>query len=118
MKDGEFLVENMSTVNTTLLNHRELTQKVATLKHGDVITVAERDFVFQLIDTMEGQADNGGEETRAGAAVAANTADNSTANTVQPRGLYSILCGAPEGQYVVDQTESEKDEEKGGCAIM
>ena len=43
----QFVLENVSTTNFTVLNAMEVSGQVA-LRDGDIITVAERNFVFQV----------------------------------------------------------------------
>ena len=88
--DGEYFLENVGTTNFTSVNHQEV-YKPLKLENGDIITVAERDFLFQLVD-----ADDIGN--------AGNENDGETA------GLYAVWCGAP-GQDVDDEAKG------GGCVI-
>ncbi len=108
-RDGEFVLENVSTTNFTVLNKGEVA-KSAKLKNGDVITVAERDFLFQLIDTDAAGAAAGA------AGGAAGPASDASLPKTNGGGLYSILCGAPVGQEVIEANSGE--EKGGGCSIM
>lgn len=90
--DGEYFLENVGTTNFTSVNHQEV-YKPLKLENGDIITVAERDFLFQLVDADDigNSAGDDGDETG---------------------GLYAVWCGAP-GQDMVDDDEAKG----GGCVI-
>ena len=88
--DGEYYLENVGTTNFTSVNHQEV-YKPLKLENGDIITVAERDFLFQLIDADDVVNDTG------------NGNDDETA------GFYGVWCGVP-GQDI--------DEEKGGGCVI
>jgi pSer/pThr/pTyr-binding forkhead associated (FHA) protein len=49
---AQYMLENISATNFTILNAQEVKTEVM-LHDGDIITVAERDFVFQVVDTRD-----------------------------------------------------------------
>ena len=91
MNNGDYYLENIGTTNFTSVNHEEVSKHIK-LQNGDIITVAERDFLFQLVvaDTVTQSGDNASEDAP---------------------GLYAIWCGAP-------AMEDGDDQAKGrGCII-
>jgi pSer/pThr/pTyr-binding forkhead associated (FHA) protein len=89
--NGEYFLENIGTTNFTSVNHQEV-YKPLKLENGDIITVAERDFLFQLVDADDVSANMG-------------------VNSEDTPGLYAVWCGAPIGD------DDEDGENKGGCVI-
>ncbi len=91
LNNGDYYLENIGTTNFTSVNHEEVSKHVK-LQNGDIITVAERDFLFQLVDadTVTQNGDNSNEDTP---------------------GLYAVWCGAP----VME--EGEDEEQSKGCVI-
>lgn len=94
--NGDFILENVSATNFTIVNNAEV-GKAVKLNDGDIITVAERDFIFQLIDN----------EPNAGPNV---TFTDTTTKDSSGMGIYTIFCGAP-GQ------DSKNDQVDNGCII-
>jgi len=88
--NGDFVLENVSTTNFTIVNNTEV-GKQCKLQDGDIITVAERDFIFQLIDN----------EPTAGQHA---TYDDEK----QGNAIYSIFCGTP----------ADGADEDGTCTVM
>lgn len=89
--DGEYFLENVGTTNFTSVNHQEV-YKPLKLENGDIITVAERDFLFQLVDAND--VGNAGND-----------------NDGDTPGFYGVWCGAPDG-------DMDEDEEKGGGCVI
>jgi len=118
---AQFVLENVSTTNFTVVNAAEVSGQVG-LCDGDVITVAERDFVFQLIDTSEPGGTAAGTAPSlialehvqaAGGGGHASAAPDEGSST----GIYSIFCGSP-AQDLSSQRERERESSGGGCAVM
>ena len=73
------------------------------LNDGDTITVAERDFVFQLLSDD-------------GTVISPNTV-NSTETDSEGMGIYSIFCGSPVNKNDQSNSDNNKKEENSSCLI-
>lgn len=94
LKNGDYYLENIGTTNFTSVNHEEVSKHVK-LENGDIITVAERDFLFSLVD----------------ADVLAPSQDNLGAD--ETSGLYAVWCGAP----IPAEGGDDDAEPSGGCVV-
>jgi len=129
---AQFVLENVSTTNFTIVNSEEVSGQVS-LRDGDVITVAERGFVFQLIDS-EAAAGAGDAGDIAGAALGHIALGHESASQLPPpepessMGIYSIFCGSPSPSTATAAHPSaqqgrrdgsqQEGESSGGCSVM
>ena len=108
-ENGDFVLENVSSTNFTIVNKTEVSRTLV-LHDGDTLTVAERDFVFQLVDPTISSSSS----ATGGIAVNLEDADvflderhsapqSQQANAVETSETpwYSVFCASPDtgGSY-------------------